>query len=342
MKPRSATVLLVILILSTFALAQAKRTTRRLAPTIPDGTVISVRMIDPVDSATSQVGDQFRGTLQNPIVVDGNTVYPKGADVMGRVDAVHKSGRLSDPGVLTLSLQYVAYGSSRTNLNVQPYTIKGESHTKSNVEKIGGGAAIGAVIGAIAGGGKGAAIGAGVGAAGGTGVAAATGKKEAKVESEAILEWTTVGTSSQATTGQPASSDQGSSRDRSYNDQGYNDSGNQGRDQNYSDDSGNYDQYMFSGHDRRVINQCFSDNYDNLPPGLAKRGDLPPGLERQLQRNGTLPPGLQKRVSPMPDVCERQLPRLPDVLRRVVYAGHVMLLNDANNIIDMFLLDNAD
>src|SRR5262245_64118894 len=32
-----------------------------------------------------------------------------------------------------------------------------------------------------------------------------------------------------------------------------------------------------------------------LPPGLAKRGGkLPPGLQKNLDKNGTLPPGLQQ------------------------------------------------
>ena len=43
-----------------------------------------------------------------------------------------------------------------------------------------------------------------------------------------------------------------------------------------------------------------------LPPGLAKRDTLPPGLERQLQRNGKLPPGLEKRA--LPDELKRALP----------------------------------
>src|SRR5574341_1561384 len=37
-----------------------------------------------------------------------------------------------------------------------------------------------------------------------------------------------------------------------------------------------------------------------LPPGLAKRERLPPGLQKQLRRNGTLPPGLQKKLEPLP------------------------------------------
>ncbi|MDE3165012.1 MAG: hypothetical protein KGN36_04325, partial [Acidobacteriota bacterium] len=48
-----------------------------------------------------------------------------------------------------------------------------------------------------------------------------------------------------------------------------------------------------------------------LPPGLAKRSDLPPGLEKQLRRNGTLPPGLQKKLVAFPPDLERRLPPPP-------------------------------
>jgi uncharacterized membrane protein len=70
------------------------------------------------------------------------------------------------------------------------FHAKGKSHTKSNVTKIGGGAAAGALIGGLVGGGKGALIGTAAGAGAGTGVAAATGKQEAVVHAESALTFT--------------------------------------------------------------------------------------------------------------------------------------------------------
>src|SRR5712691_8015938 len=183
-KPESITatlIPLVIVLVNVFAAAAEK------APAIPPGTTIRVRIIDSLNSGTTQSGDTFHGTLDEPIMADGRELYPKGADVMGRVTDVHRSGRLSEPGELDLVLVTVSSGRVAMSLTAQPLVIKGESHTKSNVGKIGGGTALGAIIGGIAGGGKGAAIGAGVGAAAGTGTAAATGKKPADVEAEAVL-----------------------------------------------------------------------------------------------------------------------------------------------------------
>ena len=56
----------------------------------------------------------------------------------------------------------------------------------------------------------------------------------------------------------------------------------------------------YSTHDRDAMRAWYRAHESNLPPGLAKRDRLPPGLERQLRVNGTLPPGLQREERPVP------------------------------------------
>jgi hypothetical protein len=332
-----------VLLLASFAFAQghSRRTTTKKAPppVIPNGTVIHVRMIDALSSEKNKPGDPFTGTLENDITdANGSVIFPKGADVKGRVNAVHDSGRLSDPGVLELQLVSIMYGTRVANVSAPPFVIKGESHTKSNVVKIGGGTAAGAIIGGIAGGGKGALIGSAIGAAGGTGVAAATGKKNASVESEAVLDWTT---DADVTVGSGTRSTAPTNTSTTTNTSDTAETSNTTTNENYTDDNEPpADGLSFGGRDRRVIRECFTQNASSLPPGLAKRDKLPPGLERQLQKNGTLPPGLQKRVQSLPEVCERQLPSLPDNIERVIYSRRVMLLDDnTNRILDIFDLD---
>jgi hypothetical protein len=74
-----------------------------------------------------------------------------------------------------------------------------------------------------------------------------------------------------------------------------------------------------------------------LPPGLAKRGgNLPPGLQKKLERDGQLPPGLQKRVEPLPVDLEHRLPRLPESWQRAVIDRDVILLDRrTNRILDI-------
>ena len=78
-------------------------------------------------------------------------------------------------------------------------------------------------------------------------------------------------------------------------------------------------------------------NSKGLPPGLAKRGgNLPPGLQKHLQKNGQLPPGLQKRLEPLPVDLDRRLPRLPDYWERLVLERDVILIDRrSNRILDI-------
>ena len=81
--------------------------------------------------------------------------------------------------------------------------------------------------------------------------------------------------------------------------------------------------------DRDAISRYFRTNTAGLPPGLAKRGDdLPPGLEKQLQKNGKLPPGLEKKLEPVPAALERQLSPLPSGYSRRVRGPHLIVVNE--------------
>ncbi len=322
----------VRIVISLLALVITCHLANAVAATIPTGSAVQVRITEHLTSQKAKSGDVFHGVLTAPIVANGRVLYPKGSPVTGQVLAVHPSGRLSDPGVLELALTSVGSGRNTARLATETFQIKGESHTKSNITKIGGGTAAGAILGGIFGGGKGAAIGAGVGAAGGTAVAAATGRKEAEVESEAVLNFRTAAPATQVR--EPRYSAQ-SENPREDSPRG------RYRDAEYDRDRDEMAGPVFSARDRRVIQSCAAESYSNLPPGLAKKDRLPPGLERQLQRNGTLPPGLQKRVRPLPGECESQLPPLPSGWARVVLSGRILLLDRGSRILDMFTLSAA-
>jgi hypothetical protein len=322
---------IALLLLAVTSVARAGE----VAP-LPPGTELQVRVIERLSSETASVGDQFHGTLVVPVVVNGRTLFSKGADVTGEVVSVERSGRLSNPGVLALSLRTVGWRGRTYEVTAETFVIKGDSHAKSNVTKIGGGTAFGAIIGGLAGGGKGAAIGAGVGAAAGTGAAAATGKKPAEVESEAILTWVVSSPAVEAAAPeqayqQPSPNSYAEKDERASRE--YRHARSDDRDE---DDRGPVE---FSWRERRMIRECMLDDRSGLPPGLARRDHLPPGLERHLQRNGTLPPGLQRRLRPLPEVCEAHLPRLPRYWSRVVLSGRIILLDPRERIVDIFWLE---
>jgi hypothetical protein len=92
-------------------------------------------------------------------------------------------------------------------------------------------------------------------------------------------------------------------------------------------------QRVFTVEERTKITRWFSTNRSGLPPGLAKRDRLPPGLEKQLRERGTLPPGLQKKIQPLPPQLERELRVLPTGYRFAVIAGNVVLMNEKTALI---------
>jgi len=162
------------------------------AQTVPAGTHITVRTDSQINSASAHVGQSFRANLVGNLVVHGKTVAKAGTPARGKVTYAKPSGRLHAPGLLTIRLTSLQLANGKTlMLSTSGFRAKGKSHTKSNVTKIGGGAAAGALIGGVAGGGKGALIGTAAGAGVGTGVAAATGKEEAVIHAETAIAFTT-------------------------------------------------------------------------------------------------------------------------------------------------------
>jgi hypothetical protein len=90
---------------------------------------------------------------------------------------------------------------------------------------------------------------------------------------------------------------------------------------------------VFTTRERALITNWFRNHRRGLPPGLAKRDRLPPGLERQVRQRGTLPPGLEGRVHPLPSDLERQLRRLPPGYVRVVVGASVILMDQRTNVV---------
>ena len=157
---------------------------------IPQGTAITVRMIDAVDSQKAQLGDQFKASIEDPVVINGQTVIPRGADVTVRLEADEKSGKISGKTVLTLAVTEISINGKMVDVTTGDVQQASKSRGARSAKVIGGATALGAIIGAAAGGGKGAAIGAGSGAAVGTGAEVMTKGQRVKIPSEARLTFT--------------------------------------------------------------------------------------------------------------------------------------------------------
>jgi hypothetical protein len=151
-----------------------------------------VRLNDQLDSERNQVGDTFHGSLSTPIVMNGETVVPSGADVVGRVADVKSAGRFAGNSVLTLELTSLSVNGKTYNIQTNQWSRQGKGEGKNTATKVGVGTVAGAVLGGLIGGGKGAAIGAAGGAGAGTGVAAAKKGQQIKLGPEAVLNFQTI------------------------------------------------------------------------------------------------------------------------------------------------------
>jgi hypothetical protein len=156
---------------------------------IPAGTPVMVRLQQRLSSGSATRGERFSAVLEQPLISGDRVVVPAGTLVEGHVVSAHHSGRLRHPGSLGLTLDSMIINDRHIPLATTEVVAHGGSHKKRNWGYIGGGTGGGAVIGALAAGGKGALIGSGIGAAAGTTTAFLTGKKDAKFSNERLLQF---------------------------------------------------------------------------------------------------------------------------------------------------------
>jgi hypothetical protein len=134
------------------------------------GTLLPVRVGETLSSAHHQPGDTFLATLTQPLVIDGFVIAERGARVEGKVLDTTAAGRVKGVSHLGISIVRLATADGQNiRIRTEPFVKDGPTSTGTDAAKIGGGAAIGAIVGALAGGGRGASIGAGAGGAVGAG-----------------------------------------------------------------------------------------------------------------------------------------------------------------------------
>jgi hypothetical protein len=155
--------------------------------TLPPGTVVPVRITETLDSKTAQTNDVFHGALAADLGTQGVIALRRGAPVVGRIVEAREAAHFKGQSLLSLELTDVQRGGQKIPLTTDAFIKQGTARGKNTATKAGGGAAFGAIIGALAGGGKGAAIGGLAGAAAGTGVNAATRGEQTVIQTETLI-----------------------------------------------------------------------------------------------------------------------------------------------------------
>jgi hypothetical protein len=179
-------VVLLVGITTTYPAIAAGQTKK---VTVPAGTRILIRTIDPIDSTKQQTGYRFTASLETNLQAEDAIVAPRGAQVYGRLAQASSAGRMSGSSELTLELTDILVNGTAYPVLTSTYEMKGKGEGGKTAKKVVGGAGLGALIGGIAGGGKGAGIGALAGAGAGTAMSAAKKGQQLQIPSETLLEF---------------------------------------------------------------------------------------------------------------------------------------------------------
>ena len=155
--------------------------------TAPAGTTIPIRITERLDSQTSTDGQPFNGVVTHEVVQDGFVIIPAGSAVSGRVVAAKDAGHFKGHSALSIELTAVRRHGTLLPITTDSYTVEGKNRGKNSAEKIGGGAAVGALLGGIFGHGKGALIGAAAGGGAGTAVQGLTRGQQVEIASESLI-----------------------------------------------------------------------------------------------------------------------------------------------------------
>ena len=149
--------------------------------TVPEGTTFPLVLETAMSSATSRSGDRVVARLAEDVRVGEKVVVPSGSEVRGRVTAAVPSGRVKTRARLAFDFDTLVLGGKEHPIGTRPLDITARDTHKKDAATIGIGAGAGAIVGAIANGGKGAAIGTLIGGAAGTGVVLTNTGKEVEL-----------------------------------------------------------------------------------------------------------------------------------------------------------------
>jgi len=155
---------------------------------VPAGTALNVRLTEAIDVDASKAGQTFKAVVDDPVMIGGSVVIPRGASASVQAVQVQQSGKMKGSDKISLKLNTIGFGGMVYEVTTAYVEAKGKGEGKRTARKIGGGAGLGAIVGGIAGGGEGAAIGAAIGGITG-GAMASGGEEHLKLPAETRLQF---------------------------------------------------------------------------------------------------------------------------------------------------------
>jgi len=168
--------------------APAPKPAAKPSVTVPSGTMINVRLTQDVDVDAAQAGQTFKALVDDPVMISGSIVIPRGASSVLQAVKVEQSGKMKGSDKISLKMHSFTFGGKVYEVTTNYVESAGKGEGKKTARKVGGGAGLGALVGGLAGGGKGVAIGAAVGAVGGAALSAG-GEEHLKLPAETRLQF---------------------------------------------------------------------------------------------------------------------------------------------------------
>jgi hypothetical protein len=157
--------------------------------TVPMGTALNALLTEAIDVDATKTGATFKALLDDPVMMDGKVIIPRGSALVLQAVKVEQAGKMKGADKIVLKANSIAFGGRRYDIVTTQVEKKGSGEGKKTTRKVVGGAGLGAVIGGIAGGGTGAAIGAAAGTATGA-IVASQGTEQLKLPAETRLQFT--------------------------------------------------------------------------------------------------------------------------------------------------------
>lgn len=156
--------------------------------TLKEGTMLNVRLTQAIEVDAAQAGMTFKALLDDPVMVAGNIVIPRGSPVELQAAKVEQAGKMKGADKISLKANSISFAGRKYEMVTTYVESSGSGEGKKTTRKVAGGAGLGAAIGGIAGGGTGAAIGALAGAGAGA-VMASQGTEHLSLPAETRLQF---------------------------------------------------------------------------------------------------------------------------------------------------------
>jgi hypothetical protein len=154
---------------------------------VPAGTSVTVSLAAELGSKVSQPNQTFSGTVAKDVTISEAVAIPKGATISGTVTDAKPLGKFAGGASLQIRLDSIHLNNADLPVQAGLKTFSAKGKGKRTAVLAGGGAALGGIVGALAGGGKGAAIGMAAGGGAGAGGAAFTGNKDILLPAESAV-----------------------------------------------------------------------------------------------------------------------------------------------------------